>query len=88
MAGAFKVEYSKSARRRVHRLPKNVAHTIVGKIESLALDPFAANNNASRLTAVDGYRLRIGDWRVLYSLDTEAYLLTVAAILPRGEAYR
>ena len=43
MAGAFKVEYSKSARRRVHRLPKNVAYTIVGKIESLALDPFAAN---------------------------------------------
>ena len=69
-------------------MPENVAHTIIGKIEGLALDPFATNNNVSRLTAVDGYRLRIGRWRVLYSLDTEAHVLTVAAILTRGEAYR
>ena len=73
---------------RLRGVPRKAAHTIVGKIESLALDPFAANNNVSRLTAVDGYRLRIGDWRVLYSLDAEAHVLTVAAILPRGEAYR
>ncbi len=88
MRGGFEVEYSRAARRRLRRVPKNVAHTIVGKIRGLALDPYAANNNVSRLTAVDGYRLRIGHWRVLYSLDTEAHVVTVAAILPRGEAYR
>lgn len=88
MRGGFEVEYSKAARQRLRRVPKNVERTIIGKIKGLALDPYAANNNVSRLTAVDGYRLRIGHWRVLYSLDTEAHLLTVAAILPRGEAYR
>ena len=88
MSGGFKVEYSKAARRRLRRLPNSVAHTIVGKIDSLVLDPFAANNNVSRLTGVEGYRLRVGNWRVLYSVDTESNLLTVAAILPRGEAYR
>ena len=88
MSGGFKVEYSKAARRRLRRLPNSVAQTIVGKIDSLVLDPFAANNNVSRLTGVDGYRLRVGNWRVLYSLDTESNLLTVAAILSRGEAYR
>ncbi|MCY4376306.1 MAG: hypothetical protein OXC31_21330 [Spirochaetaceae bacterium] len=49
MASIFKVEYSKSARRRVHRLPGNVAHTIIGKIRELALDPFAPNNNVTKL---------------------------------------
>ena len=88
MVPACKVEYSKGARRRLRRLPNSVAQTIVGKIDSLVVDPFAANNNVSRLTGVDGYRLRVGNWRVLYSLDTESNLLTVAAILSRGEAYR
>ena len=88
MRSGFEVEYSRAARRRLRRVPENVAHTIIGKIKGLALDPYAANNNVSPLTAADGYRLRIGHWRVLYSLDTVAHVLTVAAILPRGEAYR
>ena len=72
MVPAFKVEYSKGARRRLRRLPDSVAHTIIGKIHALALDPFAANNNVTRLRAVDGFRLRVGNWRVLYSLDLES----------------
>ena len=88
MSGGFKVEYSKAARRRLRRLPNSVTRTIVAKINGVARDPSAANNNVSRLTGVDGYRLRVGNWRVLYTLDTESNLLTVAAILPRGEAYR
>lgn len=91
MASAFAIEYSKAARRRVRRLPRTVARTIIGKIRALASDPLAANNNLTKLTRlreVDGHRLRVGDWRVLYSLDVDARLLRVAAILPRGEAYR
>ena len=88
MASAFEIEYSKAARRRVRRLPKTVAATIIGKIRALASDPLAVNNNVAKLREVDGYRLRVGDWRVLYSLDVPSRLLRVAAILPRGEAYR
>ena len=65
MVRAFKVEYSKGARRRLRRLPCSVEQAIIGKIDDLALDPFAANNNVTRLTGADGYRLRLGNWRVL-----------------------
>ena len=40
MVPACKVEYSKGARRRLRRLPNSVAQTIVGKIDSLVVDPF------------------------------------------------
>ena len=33
------------------------------------------------------YRLRVGDWRVLFTPDKEAKMLYVFAILPRGNAY-
>ncbi len=68
-------------------MPSNVERTMVQKIDLLAADPLASNN-VPPLRATGGFRLRVGDWRVLYSLDYESNLLRVAAILPRGEAYR
>ena len=61
---------------------------MIDKIDGLAANPFAPNNNVTALKATDGFRLRVGDWRVLYTLDTKAETMTIAAIVPRGEAYR
>ena len=84
----FTVVITKDARRRLRRMPSNMERTIISKIDDLAADPFAPNNNVTALTAVDGFRLRIGDWRVLYRLDTGARRMTIVAIVPRGDAYR
>ena len=83
----FTVAIAKAARRRLRTMPNNVERTIIDKIEQLAADPFAQNNNVTALKG-GGFRLRVGDWRVLYVVDAEAQTMTVAAILPRGEAYR
>ena len=79
---------TKEARRRLRGMPNNAERTIIGKIDDLAIDPFAPNNNVTALKATDGFRLRVGDWQVLYTLDTKARTMTIAAIVPRGEAYR
>ena len=63
------------------------ARRIIEKIDLLAVDPFASNPNASALRG-GGFRLRVGDWRVLYEIDASANLLKVVAVLPRGRAYR
>lgn len=68
-------------------MPNNVERAIISRIEKLAADPFAPNNNVTALRG-GGFRLRVGDWRVLYTVSTEDQTMTVAAILPRGEAYR
>ena len=68
-------------------MPSNAAALIMEKIDALAADPPGANPNASALNG-GGFRLRVGDWRVLYALDTKAELLQVVDIVPRGRAYR
>jgi mRNA interferase RelE/StbE len=68
-------------------MPANTARTIRSKIDHLARDPYAPNNNALRLTGRDGYRLRVGDWRVIYELDDARRVLTVLRIAPRGGVY-
>ena len=68
-------------------MPSNVVELVFDKIDRLAADPFAPNPDASALKG-GGFRLRVGDWRVLYQIDTKEKLLKIAAILARGSAYR
>jgi len=44
----------------------------------LAQNPKAPNNSVKKLTGVEGYRLRVGDWRVIYTLKHQT--LTVIAV--------
>jgi mRNA-degrading endonuclease RelE of RelBE toxin-antitoxin system len=40
-----------------------------------------------KLKGREGYRLRIGDWRVLYEINDGKLVIVVLAIKPRGGAY-
>jgi mRNA interferase RelE/StbE len=84
----FSIEYSKAARKALKTMPRNTAGLIMEKIEALAVDPFAPNNNVRRLTNHPGYRLRVGDWRVAYLVHEQALLIAVVRIAPRGEVYQ
>ena len=80
------VTYSRDALKSLRRIPSNVASSIRGKIEIYARDPASLGSNVIRLQGSGGYlRLRIGDWRVIFSED--AMVIAVIRIAPRGSAY-
>jgi mRNA interferase RelE/StbE len=57
-------------------------------IRQVAADQSARNPNLRPLKGVpNGFRIRVGDWRVSYTLD-RADVLDVFEIAPRGRAYR
>jgi len=70
------------------RLPKNMAVLVRQKLEQLAVDPYAPNMNAMKLQNRSGYRLRIGDWRVIYEIQNDELVILVLKIAQRGEVYR
>jgi mRNA interferase RelE/StbE len=41
-----------------------------------------------RLKGIEGYRLRVGEWRILFRRDPAIHLVTVSDVRPRGSAYR
>lgn len=84
----FSIDYSKSARIALKTMSRNTAKLIMEKIEALAADPMATNNNVKKLTDHPGYRLRVGDWRVVYTIHEQALLIVVVRIAPRGDVYR
>lgn len=79
------ITYSKKANMVLVRMPANEARRIRGKIEQYAADPSSQANNVRKLQGMDYYRLRIGDWRVIFRED--GVIIDVVRIAPRGQAY-
>lgn len=83
----YQIEYSKQSIRVLRRMPTNTAMLIRSRIETVAQDPFAAPG-VKKLVGRDGYRLRVGDWRVLYFLDGQRLRVLVTEIGPGGGIYQ
>ena len=83
----YRVVTTKSFDKALARLPLNLQKRIVAKIKEVAVDPYAPNNNLTKLQGRDGYRLRVGDWRVIYELQDERLVMLVLDMGPRGDIY-
>lgn len=80
------VTYSKAALKVLARLPADLSWKIRSKIEQYAVDPDSLANNVKTLRGEPGVlRLRIGDWRVLFT--AEGAIIAVIRIAPRGGVY-
>ena len=84
----YKITYTSLAEKSLLKMPRNIAHLIQEKIDQIALDPFAPIPNATKLQGREGYRLRVGDWRVIYEINKEEIVILVMKIAPRGEVYK
>ena len=81
------VRFKPSALRELEQLPKPVRLIITGKIERLAEDPFPAGSKRLKGLA-DVYRIRSGDYRILYLVEVSQQVVRVLRIRHRSEAYR
>jgi len=84
----YRIVFTKQADRALRKMSRNTARLIREKLDQLAEDPYARNPNLTRLQGRPGYRLRVGDWRVIYELEDDRLVILVLKIAPRGEVYR
>ncbi len=69
-------------------MPRPTALLIREKLLQLAVDPHTPNNNVTKLQGREGYRLRVGDWRVIYEIEDDRLIILVLDVGPRGGIYR
>lgn len=81
------VECTKHALHALTAMPANARALIKSKIEALAADPVNARN-VKKLVGRPGYRLRVGDWRIIYTVDAGQLVVLVLDIGARGGIYR
>lgn len=85
---SYKIYYSSVAEKYLFRLPKTKTEAIIKRLQYVALNPFKQDNNIVKLVGtISSYRLRVGDIRVIYYLDTKQKIMYVVKIAPRGSVY-
>jgi len=85
----MKTTYSKSAIKTLRRIQPKKAKAIRDAVEEIAADPFAPHANVTAMQGEqDAFRLRAGDWRVVYRVDREVEILNVVRVAPRGKVYK
>ncbi len=82
----WKVELETRARTEFLKLKKDMRKIVGAAIDSLGSD--ARPRGCKKLVAKEGFRLRKGDWRVLYTIDDSLKLVRVYRIGHRREVYR
>jgi mRNA interferase RelE/StbE len=82
----YLVEIKRAAEKELDRLPEQIRARILAKLLSLEEEP--RPRGVKRLWGEDSYRLRIGDYRVLYTVDDDSQAVTIYAVGHRREVYR
>ncbi|MBI5211697.1 MAG: type II toxin-antitoxin system RelE/ParE family toxin [Elusimicrobia bacterium] len=83
----YRIEFVPSAARAFTKLEQSVRERIIPRIDALAVDP--RPHGAEKLSGVENrYRLRVGDYRVIYAIEDGLRLVIIAVIAHRREVYR
>jgi mRNA interferase RelE/StbE len=84
--GRYTVEVKPPARKELEALPDNMLARVVRKLDALRDAPRPAG--CKKLKGYeDQWRVRVGDWRVVYIIDDAAKLVSVTRIAHRREVY-
>ena len=82
----YKVNFSRPASKALQQLPASVVARVFPKIEELARDPYP--HGSKKLQGLlPLWRIRVGDYRVIYSVDRFQKVVNITAVRHRSKAY-
>jgi mRNA interferase RelE/StbE len=83
----YRIEWKRSALKELHQLPRSIIVRILAAVEILTNNPYPSGNR--KLVGSDhSYRLRVGDYRVVYSVDNNVLVIEVLRVRHRKDVYR
>lgn len=82
----YKILIKTSAAKELKRLPKKDVQRIISKIQSLSKEP--RPYGCEKLSAQERYRIRQGNYRIVYSIEDDKLIVYVIKIAHRREIYR
>ena len=84
---AYTIQFKPLALRQLERLPREAQKRLSTKIEALREDPFPPGSK--KMAAIpDTWRIRAGDYRVVYQVHRGALIVLVLTVGHRKDVYR
>lgn len=82
----YSITISKQARKQLRDIPRKDRLRVSGAIELLGDNPIPPK--ALKLTNRDGYRLRVGDYRIIYIFNSNRLIILITNIAHRSAAHQ
>ncbi len=84
----YVLKYRRQARNYLARLPLKIKSAIVDSLHQLAADPDDPSLDIDVLKGEQGFRLRVGKYRIVYTREDDRLTIEIVKIRPRGDIYR
>ena len=82
----YRLEVNHAAHRQILRMPWQTQERVNKAIALLSENPRPFGTK--RLTGREGYRIRVGDYRILYQIEDETKMVVIFRVMSRGDVYR
>jgi mRNA interferase RelE/StbE len=83
----YQIDFTPAARRQFLGLAKTIQKRIAPRVDALATEPRPPGVKKLQGEA-DLYRIRVGDWRIVYAIRDKALLVLVVRVANRRDVYR
>lgn len=83
----YRIEIERQPQRTLKRCAPDLLRRLVAAIDALADDPRPPG--CKKLVGQhDHWRIRVGDWRIIYTIEDNILLIVIVEVTPRSSAYR
>ena len=83
----YEIIFTKAAEKQIKKLPRKEISKIFERIESLASDPKPLGVKSLKGKLAGYYRIRSGDYRVIYAVEDEKLVVLVVKVAQRKDVY-
>ncbi len=83
---AYQIEISKRVRKQVARLPRRDQARVLAAVKALAKNPRPTGCRPVRAVGKGAYRVRVGDYRVIYAVLDDERVVIIARVARRNES--
>jgi mRNA interferase RelE/StbE len=83
----YALEFSKRATKELENLPREIISRLDQEILSLVENPRPSNCKKLKGKLADGYRVRVGNYRILYLIDDQRHTISIYRIGHRRDVY-
>lgn len=84
----YNLVIKRQAKKKLQSLRGAIKIKIAGSIQMLGLDPDDERLDVKKMQGHSGYRLRVGQWRVIFERDDMVKIISIEKIGARGDVYK
>lgn len=83
----MKIEFHPSTLKQLQKLPRDVFESALQAIIELSKEP-RPTGSKKLVGSHDDWRIRIGQYRIVYEIDDDAQMVTIYTVAKRSDVYR